>query len=65
MTELLVDARGSAMRATWHDDDAVLVLSVWHDGVCTGSVRLPPDEVARLGRYLVTSLAESASHRVP
>ena len=57
MTELMVDERGSALRATWHDDEGVLVLSVWHDGECAGSVRLPPDEVARLGRYVITSLA--------
>jgi hypothetical protein len=57
MTELMVDERGSALRATWHDQAAVLVLSVWHDGECAGSVRLPPDEVARLGRFVVTSLA--------
>ena len=61
MTELLVDERGSAMRATWHDDDEVLVLSLWHDGECTGSVHLPPDEIARLGRYLFTSLASRRS----
>ena len=61
MTELLVDERGSAMRATWHDDDRVLVLSHWHDGECVGSVRLPPEEVARLGRYLFTALASSSS----
>ena len=61
MTELLVDERGSAMRATWHDDAEVLVLSFWHDGECTGSVRLPPDEIARLGRYLFTSLASRRS----
>ena len=57
VTELMVDERGSALRATWHDDEEVLVLSVWHDGECAGSVRLPPDEVARLGRYVITSLA--------
>jgi len=56
-TELLVDERGSAMRATWHDDEQVLVLSYWHDGECAGSVRLPPEEVGRLGRYLFTALA--------
>jgi len=61
VTELLVDERGSAMRATWHTEDRVLVLSIWHDGECMGSVRLPPDEVARLGRYLITSLASGGA----
>jgi hypothetical protein len=55
MTELLVDERGSAMRATWHEEERVLVLSLWHQGECTGSVRLPPDEVARLSRFLLLS----------
>jgi hypothetical protein len=60
-TELLVDERGSAMRATWHATDRVLVLSLWHNGECTGSVQLPPAEVARLGRYLFTALASGHS----
>jgi hypothetical protein len=58
-TELV--ERGSAMRATWHNEEDVLVLSMWHDGECTGSVRLPPDEIARLGRYLITALASRHS----
>lgn len=52
MTELMVDERGSALRATWHDDERVLVLSVWHDGECAGSVRLAEDEVARLATFV-------------
>ena len=65
MTELMVDERGSALRATWHGDEGVLVLSVWHDGECAGSVRLPPDEVAHLGRYVITSLASGRTSAAP
>jgi hypothetical protein len=48
----MVDDRGSALRATWHDEEQVLVLSVWHNGECAGSVRLPSDEVARLADFV-------------
>jgi hypothetical protein len=47
---VLTDTRGDgrALRATWHAEAGVLVLSVWKGNVCTATVRLRPDEVQRL-----------------
>lgn len=51
-SSVLPDVRGEtrSLRATWHDREDVLVVSVWRGGVCVGSVRLtPPDAAALLG----------------
>jgi hypothetical protein len=58
--ELLVDARGHALRATWHADEREVVVGVWDDNHCVGTVRLDPPAVARLGAFLVASLGAAA-----
>ncbi len=42
-----LDARGGdrALRISWHQEAGLVVLSLWRDNVCTGSVRLAVDEV--------------------
>ena len=44
---VFLDARGGdrALRATWHHEAGVVVLSLWRDNVCAGSFRLRIDEV--------------------
>jgi hypothetical protein len=59
--ELLVDSRGHALRATWHADDREVVLGVWDERRCVGTVRLDPPAAARLGAFLLASLASAAS----
>jgi hypothetical protein len=59
--ELLVDSRGHALRATWHPDDREVVLGVWDDRHCVGTVRLDPPSAARLGAFLVAALGSAAS----
>ena len=48
--EVFLDARGSgrALRVTWHGEVDVVVLSLWHGGTCTGSFRLPVEDVPDL-----------------
>ena len=48
--EVFLDARGSgrSLRVSWHDEAGVVVLSLWRSGVCTGTFRLPADEVPEL-----------------
>ena len=58
--ELLVDARGHALRATWHPDDREVVLGLWDENQCVGTVRLDPPAVARLGAFLLASLGAAA-----
>ena len=47
---IFLDARGGdrALRATWHQEAGVVVLSLWRDNVCAGSFRLRIDEVPEL-----------------
>lgn len=63
--ELLVDSRGHALRATWHPDDREVVLGVWDDRRCLGTVRLDPQAAARLGAFLVAALGAAAEPSTP
>ena len=48
--ELFVDARGGdrALRVRWHQDEDVVVLSVWRGGQCAATFRLGIEEVPTL-----------------
>lgn len=50
--ELFLDGRGVALRATWHDGAATVVLSLWHAERCVGTVHLTEAEVQRLAGFL-------------
>lgn len=50
--ELFADARGTGLRASWHPDRGVVVLSMWKRDVCTGTFHLPIEEAARLASFL-------------
>jgi hypothetical protein len=63
--ELLVDSRGHALRASWHPDEREVVLGVWDDRCCVGTVRLDPRAAARLGAFLVASLGAAAEPNAP
>lgn len=56
--EVLLDARGSAraLRVSWHHEDGLVVLSLWHEEVCTGSFRLDKADVPALIDALVGGL---------
>jgi hypothetical protein len=56
-------ADGHALRATWHPEAGIVVLSIWKDNVCTATVRLPPDEVVGLIETLAAGLARGAETR--
>jgi hypothetical protein len=57
------DARDGdrAMRATWHLESGIVVLSTWRDGSCVATTRLTPDEAARLISVLADGLAAAAA----
>lgn len=52
MPELFTDGRGAAMRATWHAEAGVVVMSFWRGDACVGTVRLSPEEADRLASFL-------------
>ena len=59
--EVFLDARGGsrAMRVSWHADAGMVVLSLWRDGTCAGTFRLPIDEVPDLVDSLRQGLARA------
>jgi hypothetical protein len=63
--ELLLDSRGHALRASWHPDDREVVLGVWDERQCVGTVRLDPRAAARLGAFLMASLGAAAESTDP
>src|SRR5690349_15097213 len=48
--EVFFDVRGSSrsMRLSWYADTGVSVFSIWQGGTCTGTFRLPIEELPRL-----------------
>ena len=48
--EIFFDVRGSSrsMRLSWYDNTGVAVFSIWQGGTCTGTFRLPMDDLTRL-----------------
>src|ERR1700676_4092002 len=48
--EVFFDVRGSSrsMRLSWYADTGVSVFSIWQGGTCTGTFRLPMEEMPRL-----------------
>jgi len=57
------DARGNGryLRATWHAEGQMFVVSTWHDELCTGAVRVPVEAAGDLAGLLVQGLAEAAT----
>jgi hypothetical protein len=51
-------SRSRALRASWHHEAGLLVLSVWRDDACVGTARLSPQEAAHLAEVIVAGLAE-------
>ena len=58
MTDTFVDERGNALRATWHADAGVVVVSLWHESACVGTVRLDAADTARLAALLSAAVME-------
>ena len=57
--EVVADARGGgrALRVSWHHEDGVVVLSLWHDDLCTGTVRVAAEDVPAVVAALTDGLA--------
>jgi hypothetical protein len=52
--EVFFDVRGSSrsMRLSWYADTGVAVFSIWQGGMCTGTFRLPIDDLPRMVEIL-------------
>lgn len=58
MTDVFVDERGNALRASFHADAGVVVVSLWHESTCVGTIRLDTADTARLAALLSTAVME-------
>ena len=58
--EVFFDVRGSSrsMRLSWYANTGIAVFSIWQGGTCTGTFRLPLDELSRLVESLSRGLAD-------
>ncbi|GAB2776336.1 hypothetical protein GCM10027020_32010 [Nocardioides salsibiostraticola] len=59
--DVFLDARGGdrVLRASWHTDKGLVVLSLWRDNVCAGSFRLTVDEVPAMIEMLRSGLDQA------
>ncbi|HSJ44991.1 MAG TPA: hypothetical protein VK923_09950 [Euzebyales bacterium] len=55
---MLLPTSHSDLRATWHGEADVMVLTLWSGDRCTGSAPLEPHQAAELLAFLAWSLAE-------
>ena len=60
--EIFVDERGAGLRATWHPEDGVVVMSMWRDGTCIGSFQLSSADTARLSSLLTQAWVDGLRH---
>lgn len=62
-SQLFADARGGDrwMRVTWHDEAGLVVLSLWRQATCVGTVRLDRSQVAALVSTLVEDLVSGSA----
>jgi hypothetical protein len=67
--EVFLDTRGSgrALRVSWHPENDLVVLSLWQGDTCTGTFRLPVEDVPDLVDALRDGLmrAYDGRRRVP
>jgi len=59
--EYISDGDRSELRATWHRESGVVVVSLWRGDGCVASSHLAPAEAGRLGNFITTSLADAAT----
>ena len=63
--EIFFDARGGdrSMRVSWHEEADLVVVSLWRDGACSGTFRLPAEDVPDLVDSLVDVLRRRGTPR--
>jgi hypothetical protein len=65
--QIIADQRGGGrwMRVTWHDEAGVVVLSLWRETGCIGTVRVDRSQVPALVTALVDGLAGEHGEPMP
>ena len=62
--EIFLDDRGPhrTLRLSWHHEEGLVVLSLWRGSLCTGTFRLPIEDVPELIDVLRRGLATTYEH---
>lgn len=55
---LLVPTDRADLRVTWHQDDDLFVLSLWHRDACVGTAPLNPRDAAEVASFVVAQLGQ-------
>lgn len=65
--EMFLDARGDgrAMRLSWHPEADIVVLSLWREGTCAGTFRMPHADVSEFIDALVDGLRDAPGVHLP
>ena len=65
--EIFFDVRGSSrsMRLSWYANTGIAVFSIWQGGTCTGTFRLPMDDLTRLVDSLRRGVPGDQATRTP
>jgi hypothetical protein len=56
--DVFIDQRGAGLRVTWHPEQDLVVLSLWHDDSCVGTFRMPVQDLPRLSGLLAAALGD-------
>jgi hypothetical protein len=56
--DVFIDQRGAGLRVSWHPEQDVMVLSVWHEDRCAATFRMPVQDVPRLSGLLAATLGD-------
>ncbi len=62
--EYHADGERSVLRATWHTESGVVVISLWRGDTCVATSHLSPHEAGRLAAFITGGLADMAEEAV-
>ncbi len=52
------------MEVSWHSDEGIVIVSLWHGSICRATFRLPVDQAPALIQTLADALGDAA-HGAP
>jgi hypothetical protein len=61
------DARddGRRMEVSWHADEGIVIVSLWHGSICRATFRLPVDQAPAVVQTLADALGDAVASGPP
>ncbi|MGH2719187.1 MAG: hypothetical protein ACRDJU_11475 [Actinomycetota bacterium] len=56
--EFFIDDRGHGLQLSWSPHREVVIVSLWHEDHCVGTVRLPITDAPRAAEFLMSALGD-------